>query len=253
MGRISDTVKVLLIINVIFYVGSLAIGDRAYELFALWFPGNEHFKIWQLVTHMFMHSSASFTHILFNMFMLYMFGSHLENSIGQSKFIFLYFSAGLGAAALQIAFNYFEYLPALEAHQNAGIPMDQLRVMLQNAEQTGSFYQYQAIDPEITRNLVESYVSRMVGASGAIAGVLMAFAVVYPNLPLYLMFIPVPIKAKYLVGAYFLIDLYSGITGNSFMGPSNVAHWAHIGGGIIGFLTMYYWKRNSFNKNRWDL
>ena len=91
----------------------------------------------------------------------------------------------------------------------------------------------------------------MVGASGAVFGLLAAFAVMYPNMPLYLFFIPVPIKAKYLIGAYFVYSLYAAISGNPRAGPANIAHWAHIGGAIFGFIMMWYWKKNSFNDRRW--
>ena len=92
----------------------------------------------------------------------------------------------------------------------------------------------------------------MVGASGAIFGVLAAFAVIYPNMPLYIMFIPIPIKAKYLIGGYFVLNVISALTGSSLAGPSNTAYWAHIGGAIIGFITLWVWKKYSFNQNRWS-
>lgn len=250
MGRITETVKVLLIINVIFFVGSLTLGDAAYNLFALWFPKNGNFQIWQIITHMFMHGDAG--HIFFNMFALYMFGSHLENSIGKQKFLFLYFSAGLGAVGFQLMFTYFQFQPAYQAYIDAGFSSQEIVELLKEVSSSGQYKIYQSIPKEVTTTLIKSYMTPMVGASGAIFGVLAAFAVIYPNLPLYLMFIPVPIKAKYLIGGYFLFDLYSGITGNALLGPSNVAHWAHIGGAVIGFITMWYWKKNSFNKNRWN-
>ena len=250
MGRITDTVKALLIINIIFFIGSLGLGDAALQWFALWFPKNDHFQFWQIITHMFMHGDT--THIFFNMFMLYMFGSHLEQSIGQQKFLFLYFSAGLGAAGLQILFTYIQFYPGYEAYVEAGFSPAEIYSFINETIQAGQFRINPNIDQEVTQNMIRAFSTPMVGASGAISGVIMAFAVLYPNLPLYLMFIPVPIKAKYMIGAYFLIDLYGGITGNSVLGPSNVAHWAHIGGAIIGFLTMWYWKKNSFNQNRWN-
>ena len=107
MGRITETVKVLLIANIIFFVGSQFLGDYAIKMLALWFPENPNFGIWQVVTHMFMHASVS--HIFFNMFALYMFGSVLEQSIGQNRFLFLYFSSGLAAAGLQILFTYLQF------------------------------------------------------------------------------------------------------------------------------------------------
>ncbi|HET8837628.1 MAG TPA: rhomboid family intramembrane serine protease [Flavobacteriaceae bacterium] len=246
MGRITETVKALIIINIIFFVGAYLLGDRATALFALWFPQNPNFHIWELITHMFMHGGLM--HILFNMFMLYMFGSILENYLGQKRFLFLYFSSGLGAAGLQILFSYFGFHSAFEAFVEAGMTPDQIYDMLaQGSIQYGS-----GIDKETATQLLNTYWTPMVGASGAIFGVLMAFAIVYPNIPLYIMFIPVPIKAKYLIGGYFLLNVFSAVTGISILGPANTAHWAHIGGAIIGFITMWMWKRDQFNQNRWN-
>ncbi|TSE08631.1 rhomboid family intramembrane serine protease [Aquimarina algiphila] len=249
MGRITDTVKGLLIVNVIFFVGSLTLGDKAFELFALWFPKNDYFQVWQIITHMFMHGGAG--HIFFNMFALYMFGSHLESSIGQKKFLFIYFFSGLGAAGFQILFTYFEFSPGYQAYLSAGFSPSEVNDFIQSTIASGQYRVDPNIPQEVTEKMIGAYVTPMVGASGAIFGVLAAFAVLYPNLPLYIMFIPVPIKAKYLIGGYFLFDLYSGITGQAILGPSNVAHWAHIGGAVIGFITMWYWKKNSFNDRRW--
>ncbi|WP_108868737.1 rhomboid family intramembrane serine protease [Aquimarina aquimarini] len=245
MGRITDTVKGILIINIIFFIGSSTLGDRAFEWFALWFPKNDNFQIWQLVSHMFMHGGTG--HIFFNMFALYMFGSHLENSIGQKKFLFIYFFSGFGAAGFQLLFSYFQFGPGYQQLVEQGFSNIEIRNIIINGYNSREYLNY----PEIMQNTVEAYVTPMVGASGAIFGVLAAFAVLYPNLPLYIMFIPVPIKAKYLIGGYFLLDLYGGITGQAILGPSNVAHWAHIGGAVIGFITMWYWKKNSFNNKRW--
>ncbi|MGO1585048.1 rhomboid family intramembrane serine protease [Mesonia sp.] len=246
MGNITDTVKVLLIANILFFLGSQFLGDYAYQLFALWFPENENFQLWQIATHMFMH--GGFSHILFNMFALYIFGSVLEQTLGQQRFLFLYFSAGLGAAGLQILFSYWNFNSAMQVYLDAGLSTQEVHNMLSEYSSTGKVYA--AIPREATQQLVGTYMTPMVGASGAIFGVLAAFAVVYPNLPLYLMFIPIPIKAKYLIGGYFLINVYSAVTGTSLFGPSNTAYWAHIGGAIIGFITMWYWKKNSFNSNR---
>lgn len=250
MGNLTDTVKTLLIANILFFVGTLYLGDYAFKLFALWFPENENFAVWQLVTHMFMHGSQ--THILFNMFALFIFGSVLERSIGQSKFIFIYLSAGFGAAGFQILFSYLGYMNAYNSLIDIGITADQINELLQRASQTGQYLGYKGIDSEITNTLISNYSTPMVGASGAIFGVMAAFALIYPNMPLYFIFIPIPIKAKYLIGGYFLLDLYSAVTGSSILGPSNVAHWAHIGGAVVGFIIMWYWKKNSFNQNRWN-
>ena len=114
------------------------------------------------------------------------------------------------------------------------------------------YMSFSGVDTAAAEQLISTYWTPMVGASGAIFGVLMAFAIVYPNIPLYIMFIPVPIKAKYLIGGYFLLNVFSAVTGISILGPANTAHWAHIGGAVIGFITMWLWKRDQFNQNRWN-
>ncbi|TQD35421.1 rhomboid family intramembrane serine protease [Haloflavibacter putidus] len=250
MGRITETVKVLLIANILFFIGSLFLGGYAYKLLALWFPENDNFGIWQVVTHMFMH--GGFGHIIFNMFALYMFGSLLEQSIGQNRFLFLYFSAGLGAAGLQVLFSYVNFQSAYQAYIDAGFSPQEMQNMLSELSSNGRYNFYNVIPRETTEQLISTYKDPMVGASGAIFGVLAAFTIIYPNLPLYIMFIPIPIKAKYLIGGYFAINVYSALTGVTLLGPSNTAYWAHIGGAIIGFITMWYWKKNQFNQNRWN-
>lgn len=256
MARITDTVKSLLIANILFFLGSQLIGDQAYHYFALWFPENPNFRIWQIITHMFMHASVG--HIFFNMFALYMFGSLLEQAIGQKRFLFLYFSAGLAAAGLQIFFTYLNYHAGFQELLNAGMDPNQIRDLIHNAySQALHSNGYSVnipnnVDKDAINSMIGAYMTPMVGASGAIFGVLAAFAIIYPNLPLYLFFIPIPIKAKYLIWGYFLYSVYAAITGNNILGPSNTANWAHVGGAILGFITMWYWKKNQFNQNRWS-
>ncbi|MEW7291356.1 rhomboid family intramembrane serine protease [Aquimarina sp. 2304DJ70-9] len=249
MGRITDTVKVLLITNVIFFIGSLTIGNSAFNLFAFWFPYNDNFHFWQVFTYMFMHSHEGINHILFNMFLLFMMGSQLEHSIGQKKFLFLYFSAGFGALGLQLLFYYLEFQPGYQSFVQAGFDKNEILEFMRTGRYSTSVLKYTT---EITINdMYGAYMSHMVGASGAVSGVIAAFGMLYWNQSLYLMFIPFPIKAKYLMAFYFVPDLIGGITGQSLYGTTNIAHWAHIGGAIIGFITMWYWKKNSFNQHRW--
>jgi len=205
MGRITETVKTLLIINIVFFVGSELLkskGINADALFALWFPKHPNFRIWQLITHMFMHGGS--THIFFNMFALYMFGSHIENALGQTKFLFLYFSAGLGAAGLQILSSYYNFLPTYTLLLEQGLTSDGIYDFIKGIIETSSYTNYKGLTNQGVTNLISSFMTPMVGASGAIFGVVVAFAVLYPNLPLMIMFIPMPIKAKYLVGAPIL-------------------------------------------------
>lgn len=249
MSRITDTVKTLLIANILFFIGSQFLGDSAYRFFALWYPENPNFEYWQLITHMFMHGGL--THILFNMFALFIFGSVLEMYLGQQRFLFLYFSAGLGAAGLQILFSYLGFQDAYQSYIDSGVTPTQIQNVLDSALESGRYRTFD-VPAEVQSQLLENYLTPMVGASGAIFGVLAAFAVVYPNMPLYIIFIPIPIKAKYLIGGYFLLNVYSAITGSSIAGPSNTAYWAHIGGAVIGFITMWVWKKNQYNQNRWN-
>ncbi len=249
MNRITETVKTLLIANALFFLGSQIVGDIALKYFALWYPQNPNFQIWQVISHMFMHSDI--THILFNMFALFIFGSVLEMNLGQKRFLFLYFSAGLGAACLQVLFHYIGFKDAYQQYIESGITPDQIQSVLDSAVQTGQYRTY-GISSEISTKLLTNYIVPMVGASGAIFGVVAAFAVLYPNMPLYIIFIPIPIKAKYLIGGYFALNVVSALTGSSLAGPDNTAYWAHIGGAVIGFLTMRVWKKNGFNQNRWN-
>jgi len=128
MGRITETVKVLLIINVIFFVGATSLGGNAYEWFALWFPKNENFQVWQIISHMFMHGGMG--HLFFNMFALYMFGSHLEMSIGKNKFLFIYFFSGLGAVGFQILFTYFQFNPGYQAYIESGFSASEVTTFI---------------------------------------------------------------------------------------------------------------------------
>lgn len=203
---ITPTVKQLLIINIIFFIGTYFLGDVTYVHLGLFSFQNPLFRPWQLITHMFMHGNIM--HIFFNMFALYSFGSALEHFWGGKKFLFFYISCGLGAALLQNGINY----------------------------------------------LMGDVDSLAVGASGAIYGLLTAFAFMFPNAELALMFIPIPIKAKYFVPGLLAVDLFLGLKGDSIFGGSGtgIAHFAHIGGAVVGFIMMWYWRKNSFNDRRWN-
>jgi membrane associated rhomboid family serine protease len=205
--NITPVVKQLLIINIIFFIGSVLNEDFTLKMFALFPFENPNFHWYQLFTHMFIHGGIS--HIFFNMFALYSFGSALEHFWGGKKFLFFYISCGLGAA--------------------------------------------------ISNNLINQYLlndvfSIAVGASGAIYGLLVAFAFMFPNAELALMFIPIPIKAKYFVPGILAIDLFLGLKGQSIFGAGStgIAHFAHIGGALTGFIMMWYWKKNQFNNKRWN-
>ncbi|WP_298499971.1 rhomboid family intramembrane serine protease [uncultured Algibacter sp.] len=248
MMRISETVKHLIIINVIMFIGTLAIGNGNlfYEWFAMYFPQNDAFKPWQIITHMFMHGGAM--HIFFNMFALWMFGSSVEQVLGSKRFLFLYISAGLGAVLLQVGFYYFQYLPNYNALLESGLTSESIKQMLSTNEVIAGVSQTQV---SMLKNIYSAYNASMVGASGCIMGVMAAFGMMNPNAELMMIFLPIPIKAKYFIPGIIILDLISGITGQSFFSPSNTAYMAHVGGAVTGFIIMWYWKKNQFNSNRW--
>lgn len=246
MGRITETVKVLLIINVIFFLGTLALGETSYRLFSLWFFENENFGVWQIITHMFMH--GGFAHILFNMYALWAFGSPIEQMLGQKKFLFFYFSAGIGAALIHTLVNYYHFQAGFNTLLEAGMNAEGIYRLLETGQ-----YNTAILNDVSTGMLQEFYASvntPAVGASGAIYGILVAFGMMFPNVELFLLFVPVPIKAKYFIPALIAIDLFSGFTGYSLFG-GGVAHFAHVGGALFGFIMMWYWKKNQFDQNRW--
>lgn len=270
--NITPTVKQLLIINIIFFVGSLMV-PATQVYFALFPLESMHFKIWQLFTHMFMHGSVG--HIFFNMFALYSFGSALEHFWGTRKFLFFYFSCGLGAALLQLGVNYYELQETLAAAADLNLSSGTLREVLNATVSEGNYYRPDLFESEI-RPILQSVGKEgllnpanfkalfqaaqaaqvpMVGASGAIYGLLVAFAFMFPNAELAIIFLPIPVKAKYFVPALIMIDLFLGVSSSAMFGDggTGIAHFAHIGGAIVGFLMMWYWKKTQFDKNRWDL
>lgn len=244
IDNMTPTVKQLLIINVIFFLGSFAV-PQAENLLALYYFENPSFKFWQPLTHMFMHGGIM--HIAFNMFALISFGSILEHMWGSKKFLFFYFSCGFGSAIVHSGMNYVYVHNGLETLIANGFNITDVLKVLSEGKYDSNWQEF--LSTSQFTNLISSYATPAVGASGAIYGLMVAFAFVMPNAELSLMFIPVPIKAKFFVpGFIFLYDVVFGIFGSG----SNVAHFAHIGGALFGFLIMWMWKKNSFDNKRWD-
>jgi len=275
MMPITPTVKQLLIVNFLFFVGSQLLGDVAYQYLSLYDIENDSFRFWQPLTHMFMHAEvyngnfSNIMHIAFNMFALYSFGSILEHYWGGIKFLFFYISCGLGAALLHSLVNYVHIQLLLDQLLHLSLSASDLHLLL-NADYTSVFdengqmvasqvskimekAQFQQADFNTLIKAVQLCKTPAVGASGAIYGLLVAFAFMAPNAELGLMFIPIPIKAKYFVPGLLAVDLFMGVSGESiFGGASGIAHFAHIGGALVGFLMVWYWKKNQFKSNRWN-
>lgn len=246
MNNMTDTVKQLLIINVLFFIGSYFV-PQANDLLSLHYFESDGFKFWQPISHMFMHGSLM--HIFFNMFALISFGSALEHMWGAKKFLFFYFSCGVGAALIHSGVNYYHFHDGLNVLLSHNIDKGQIIGLLNQGKYDTSWIEF--ISQSELEKMYSSYLTLAVGASGAIYGLLVAFAFMFPNAELMMMFIPVPVKAKYFVPVIVLLDLFSGVTGFSLFG-GNIAHFAHVGGALIGFVMMWYWKKNQFNQNRWD-
>jgi len=239
MPSLSAAVRSLLIANVIFFVLGLVpdLRVRMVERFAFWFPRNDNFAWWQLVTYMFMHGGLA--HIFFNMFGLVSFGTLLEHQWGTRKFLLFYFLCGIGAGLVHIGINWAEYQGIHNQLTAAGLGAPTIEYMLKSGT-----YEGPAGDRSLAAQVVDLYriyASPMLGASGAIYGILVAFGLLYPNAKLALLFVPVPIAAKYFIPVIIALDLFSGVTGFSLFG-GGIAHFAHVGGALIGFLLMWYWR-----------
>src|SRR5688572_25458572 len=242
MPGLSPAVRGLVIVNaIVFALGLFLPGwsGRMVEWLAFWFPRNEHFAVWQVVTYMFMH--AGIGHIFFNMFGLVSFGLLLEQQWGTRRFLVFYFMCGIGAGLIHTGISYIEFHAIQNRLNDAGVPTSAIQTMLETAQYSGPR------DAEINKaavDLYRIYSGPMLGASGAIYGILVAFGLLYPNARLAILLIPVPVAAKYVIPILLALDLFSGVTGFSLFG-GGIAHFAHLGGALIGFLLMLHWRNQA--------
>jgi rhomboid family protein len=212
MFHITDVIKHLLIINVIVFFGAIVMQETGVfdtSLLVFHYPESVYFRPYQIVSHMFMHGGLA--HLFFNMFALVMLGPYVETFLGPKRFLLLYFVSGFGALGLHLLIWYF---------------------------------QLSGLSPYDFAALMHEREYGVVGASGAIYGVLAAFAFLFPNTKLMLLFPPIPIKAKYLVLGLVAFDFLSGISGSS----TGIAHFAHVGGALFGFLTLLFWRGKNFRR-----
>lgn len=235
MPPITPAVLILIVVNVALFVLNSLSTFEMNTFLGLHHPDNADYGIWQYVTSMFMHGSV--IHILFNMFGLWMFGSALEGRWGSKKFIFFYFVTGIGASVIYTLVNGFQFDAAAKALMAAGMQEFEIQTLLES----GRYPMYNGITETMAADAYQTFNTVMVGASGALYGVLVAFAIQYPNAKLALLFLPFPIAAKFFVPILLSIDLLSGVTGFSIFG-GGIAHFAHLGGASIGLLLMLYWR-----------
>jgi membrane associated rhomboid family serine protease len=234
-------VKNLLIINIIVwaFMALIPAADQVLTKYlALYFFTSPGFNFYQLFTYMFLHGGL--LHLFFNMFALVVFGTVIERVMGSSRFLFYYIACGIFAALFQesvFAMMINKYSAIFDSYTYNQIIEEGWNLMRQG---------YTFTNPDMAA--LNSFVNTpMVGASGAIYGVILAFGMLFPNQPMYIWFIPIPIKAKWLVIGYAVIELMSGV-GSSADG---VAHFAHLGGMIIGLIMMLYWKKKGVFNNQW--
>lgn len=236
MGTTPPVVKNLILINVVMYIGLLAFGSAfnidLNRILGLFYYKSPYFQPYQIVTHMFMHGSVG--HIFFNMFALWMFGKVLEQVWGSKRFLIYYMVTGLGAAFLHELVLHIEFNGLMkQVTENYGITNfndNTVKQLLNSGSSVGQ------------RVGVGLYVPT-VGASGAVFGLLLAFGMLFPNTRLMLLFPPIPMKAKYFVIAYGALELYLGLT----QPGSNIAHFAHLGGMLFGFILIKVWQQGRSN------
>ena len=258
---LPEVVKNLLIINVIMYLATQLLLSRGVDLtdiLGLHYFASEKFRIYQIVTYMFMHDSNSFMHILLNMLALYMFGSVVENVWGGKKFLTFYLLTGFGAAVAHYAIVYFQMQPSITFFNDYinSADLNQMYALV-NSDAYGSsfgpdFRELLQTNPtqalEVSIDFAKQFRNDLlnapvvIGASGAVYGVLLAYGMLFPNSLLYLFF-AIPVKAKYVVVLYGIIELFSGISGGD-----NVAHFAHLGGLVTGIIIILYWRQKDKRK-----
>lgn len=250
-NNIPPITKNIIIINVIVYlIANFLYYPSLYNSLSGFYPFSPNFKSWQVITHMFMHAplkeSGGIMHILFNMFTLFSFGPILEQTLGDKKYLILYFASGLGSFFLFNLWNFVEAQQIISGLQSLGISASEI-------------YPKAAIgyvgDLKISATTVEGQElssqyyallrSPMLGASGAIFGVVAAFATLYPDSKIGIMFIPVPIKVKYLLPIIVVVSIYLGVSGNG----GGIAHLAHVGGALVGWLLARIWKKHLYRFN----
>jgi len=240
-NNIPPITRNIIIINIIVFIVTSLMGDQVIGYLAGFYPFSPFFHSWQIITHMFMHGSIM--HILFNMLTLFSFGPVLEQTLGDRKYLILYFLSGLGAFLLFNLWNFVEFQQMSNELQNLGFNI--------NAYWSGASVEFTGNadsvlrQKELLENLKDIIRTPMVGASGAIFGVVTAFATLYPDAKIGIMFIPVPMKVKYVMPIVIVISIYLGVSGNG----GGIAHLAHVGGALVGWILARIWRKHLYRFN----
>ena len=242
LQNITPITRNIIIINVVVFILFYLLNNQAlYMKFSALYPFSPYFRSWQIITHMFMHGGLM--HILFNMFTLYSFGPVLERSLGDKKYIILYFVSGLGAFFLFNVWNFVEIQQIQSSLESFGFNLNGY-LAGENVSFKGNAAAISS-QRELVDHLKSIILVPMVGASGAIFGVIAAFATLYPNAEIGIMFIPIPVKVKYVLPVIVIGSIFLGVSGNG----GGIAHLAHVGGALVGFGLAKYWQRNMYRIN----
>ncbi|MDF2551679.1 MAG: rhomboid family intrarane serine protease [Chryseobacterium sp.] len=242
-NNIPPITRNIIIINVVVFITSFFL-PQLNNLFAAYYPFSPNFKSWQVITHMFMHGGVM--HILFNMFTLFSFGPVLEQALGEKKYLILYFLSGLGAFFLFNLWNFVEVQQLVSGLENLGLNASE--IYAKSAIDYSGDLKISATTAEgqeLSQKLYMALRTPMVGASGAIFGVIAAFATLYPDAKIGIMFIPIPVKVKYVLPIVVIGSIYLGISGNG----GGIAHLAHVGGAIVGFILARIWRKHLYRFN----
>lgn len=269
--RMTPAVKNLLIINVLFFAAAIVM-QRSLNIdldtyLGLHYVSARDFGLWQFVTFMFMHANIS--HIFFNMFALWMFGTAVEDALGTKRFVAYYMACGIGSGIIQelaVGFDLRPMIAAVDTLLNDPTTANiqdflttTVRVVSVESQQAitqfvSSYNSIAATDPAAAASMARDFAMKYqelyvnanvtVGASGAVFGILLAFGMIFPNLRIMLLFPPIPMKAKWFVLVYGLLELFGGIHGSDY---DNVAHWAHLGGMLFGFVLLRLWNIRRLN------
>jgi membrane associated rhomboid family serine protease len=238
-SNIPQVTKNLLILNILFFVAKYVLRSKGIDLdnlFGAYYPNSPLFKPFQIITYFFMH--GDFFHILFNMLMLVMFGASLERLWGPKRYFVFYVVTAVGAYIINSLMGTIQLMEIKNQLINLGYNLTDLEYSIKNQDLSNiTVLNLESV--QIIENYIIKSKTSMIGASGAIYGIMAAFAYIFPNTELMLMFPPIPVKAKYLIPIYFLIEIYSNFHVND-----NIAHMAHIGGGLTGLILVYFWKKN---------
>ena len=239
-SNIPVVTKNLIIINILFWLATVIMSKIDMTgILGLHYPAAKDFRLYQIISYMFMHGSLA--HIFFNMFAVYMFGRILESTWGPKRFLTYYMITGIGAGLINILVAYIR-IKSVEANIDteaiAMVYRDGGEILKQGKNYSDSMLGQ--------LNLLINTAT--VGASGAVFGILLAFGMLFPNLPLYIIPFPFPIKAKYMVIGYGVIELFAGIANFSF---DNIAHFAHLGGMLFGIILVVYWRKKDRNNGRY--